>query len=59
MKFSDPIVNEVRAVRDAIAREYDYDIDKLARDVKTREVQSGRRLVRLPPRPATPIQKAS
>lgn len=30
MRHSDPIVDEVRAIRDAIAKEYDYDIDKLA-----------------------------
>ena len=29
MRYSDPIVDEVRAIRDAIAKELDYDIESL------------------------------
>ena len=41
MRYSDPIVDEVRAARDAIAKKYEYDIERIARAIKAREVQSG------------------
>ena len=60
MQKSDPIVDEVRAARDAIAKEFDYDIERLARAIKAREAQSGREVVRLPPKKVTVIvRKAS
>jgi hypothetical protein len=59
MRGSDPIVDEVRAIRDALAKEFDYDIEKLADAIKAREVQSGRKVVRLPPRKVTVVRKAS
>ena len=46
MKYSDPIVDEVRAIRDEIAKKCNYDIDALAQLLKTHEAQSGRRVVR-------------
>ena len=58
MKYSDPIVDEVRAVRDAIAKEFNYDIERIARAIKERELASGREVVRLPPRKPL-IRKAS
>ena len=58
MKDPNPIVDEVRAVRDAIAKECDYDIAKIAEAVRAREVKSGRRFVRLPPRKPLPAKKA-
>jgi hypothetical protein len=59
MKYPDSIVDEVRAVRDAIAKEFDYDIEKLAQAIKAREAESGRKIVRLPPRKVTVVRKAS
>ena len=59
MRRSDPIVDEVREARDAIAKEVDYDIDKLAEMLKNREAKSGRTIVRLPPRAVTVVPKAS
>ena len=58
MKFSDPIVDEVRAAREAIAKACDYDLDKLALLLKEHETQSGRKLAHLPPKPATPLPPA-
>jgi hypothetical protein len=55
MKKSDPIVDEVRAARDALAKEFDYDVDKLAAFIKDREMHSGRPVVRLPPRRVTVV----
>lgn len=59
MRHTDPIVDEVRAIRDTIAKEFDYDIDKLAQAIKAHEEKSGRKVVRLPPKKVTTIQKAS
>jgi hypothetical protein len=59
MRYSDSIVDEVRAARDAIAKEFDYDIEKLAQAIKVHEVQSGRKVVRLPPKKVTVVRKAS
>ncbi|MEO7590128.1 MAG: hypothetical protein ABI134_02850 [Byssovorax sp.] len=53
-------MDEVRAARDAIAKESDYDIDKLAQAIKAREVKSGREVVRLAPKKVTVVvRKAS
>jgi hypothetical protein len=46
----DPIVNEVRALRDEIAREYDYDIDAIFEALRKAEAASGREHVTLEPR---------
>jgi hypothetical protein len=55
---SDPIVEEVRVVRDAIAKEFDYDIERLGRALQERQAKSGRPVVRLPPRRIPPEKKA-
>ena len=59
MRYPDPIVDEVRAIRDAIAKEFDYDIEKLAEAVKAHEVQSGHEFVCLPPKRVPVVRKAS
>jgi hypothetical protein len=46
----DPIIDEVRAIRDAIAREHNYDLDSIFRMLRARETTSGRSHVTLPPR---------
>lgn len=58
MRDPNPIIDEVRAVREAIAKECDYDIAKIAEAVRTREVKSGRTFVCLPPRKPLPVKKA-
>ena len=47
----DPIIDDVRAIRDAIAREHNYDLDSIFRMLRAREMTSGRSHVTLPPRP--------
>lgn len=59
MSEADPIVDEVRAARDAIAREHDYDIGKIAEAVRAREASSGRTVVTLPPRKLAPSRNGS
>lgn len=55
----DPIVEEVRGVRDAIAREYDYDVKKLADALREEQRKAGREVVRLQPRRIATARKAS
>lgn len=52
----DPIVEEVRAVRDAIAKEFDYDIERIGRAMQERQSKNVRPVVRLPPK-RIPIEK--
>ena len=50
----DPIVAEVRAIRDKLAAECNYDVDKIVRRVRQREAESGRECVSHPPRRVAP-----
>ncbi len=59
MKRPDPIVDEVRAIREALAKQYDYDVEKLARALQAEEAKSERKIVHLPPRLIQPSRKAS
>ena len=46
----DVIVEEVRAARDELARECDYDVAKIIRALQKRSEESGRQLVSFPPK---------
>ena len=59
MRVKDPIVEEVRAIRDALAKEYDYDVEKLGRAMQAAEKAEGRTTVTLPPRRPRSDTKAS
>jgi hypothetical protein len=48
--FRDPIVEEVRAIREAFAKEHGYDIKAIVHALQREEAQSGRRVVSLPPK---------
>jgi hypothetical protein len=50
--FRDPIVEEVRRIREAQAAQFGFDPARIFADLKRRERQSGAKLVSLPPRPA-------
>jgi hypothetical protein len=39
--MNDPIVDEVRRIRDAHAARFNYDLDAIFRDIKEREKESG------------------
>ncbi len=59
MKYSDTIVDEVRAAREALARESGDDIEKIVEAARARQAQSGREAVRLPPRKPDSAKRAS
>jgi hypothetical protein len=52
--MNDPIVDEVRRVRDGHAARFNYDLDAIFRDIKEQERKSGRKFVSFPPRKVEP-----
>ncbi len=53
MSWEDPIVEEVRKARDEYARQFNYDLDAIFRDIQEkqqRRKERGRKVVRLEPR---------
>jgi hypothetical protein len=52
--MNDPIVDEVRQVRDAHAARFHYDLDAIFRDIKEQEKKSGRKFVCFAPARAEP-----
>jgi hypothetical protein len=59
MRYPDPILEEIHEVREALAKEADYDLEKLARALDERQAKGGRKVVSLPPRRVAPVKKAS
>lgn len=59
MPRKDPIIEEIHAVREDIAREADYDLEKMLEAARERQAASGVQAVRLPPRTTERAQKAS
>lgn len=47
---TDPIIAEVRAVRDKHAARFDYNVDAIFKDIQDRQASSGRKYVRRPPK---------
>ena len=47
---TDPIIAELRAIRQAYAARFDYDVEAMFRDLRARQEASGREYVRLPAR---------
>jgi len=48
---SDPIVDEIREIREQRAARFGFDLRAIVRDAQQRDAKSDRRIVRLPPRP--------
>ncbi len=46
----DPIVEEVRAIRDAFAREHGYDLESIVTALQEERAKSGRQAISLPPK---------
>jgi hypothetical protein len=47
---TDPIIDELRAVRDEHAARCGYDVEEIFRDIRAKQQASGREYVRLPAR---------
>jgi hypothetical protein len=50
MHRKDPIIEEIHAVREELARQADYDLYKMFEAARARQAASGRKAVRLPPK---------
>ena len=59
MPRKDPIIEEIHAVREEIARQAEYDLERMLEAARARQAADGRQAVRLPPRKAEPVKKAS
>jgi hypothetical protein len=51
--FRDPIVEEVRRIREANAARFNYDLDRIVEDARRRQEESGRKIIRAPRPPRT------
>ncbi len=47
---SDPVVTEIRAIREQIAARFKYDIDAIVKDARERDALDDREVVSRPPR---------
>jgi hypothetical protein len=56
MNETDPIVDEVRRIRDAHAAKFNYDLKAIFRDIKELEKRSGRKYVNFADDTAAPNQ---
>lgn len=52
--MNDPIVDEVRSVRDAHAAMFNYDLDAIFQDIKEQEKKSGLKFISYPARRTEP-----
>lgn len=50
----DAILDEIRAIRDAYAKQFDYDLDAIFRDLKEMEARSDRPRVSFSPKRIAP-----
>lgn len=47
---SDPIVDEIREIRERLAARFGFDVRAIAEDARQRDAAGDRKVVRLPPR---------
>jgi hypothetical protein len=59
MSRKDPIIEEIHAVREELARQADYDLEKMVEAARARQAASGLKAVRLPPRRPESARKSS
>ena len=51
---TDPVIAEVRALREQHAAQFNYDVKAIFEDIRARQEASGRKYVRYPSRHAAP-----
>ena len=56
---NDPIIAELRAIREARAAQFNYDIEAMFKDLQEKQAKSGRTYVRLRKRPAAASNAAT
>jgi len=56
--WNDPIVDEVRRVRDAHAKKFNYDLQAIVADLKKQQNTSKRKFVTLSPKEPSVLPKA-
>jgi hypothetical protein len=59
MEPSNPIIDEVREAREALARESGDDLEKIVEAARRRQAESGRAVVTLPPKAPHGTKRAS
>jgi hypothetical protein len=47
---SDPVVAEIRRIREELAAQFNYDLDAIIEDARRRDATDNRKVIRLPPR---------
>jgi len=57
--LNDPIVNEVRSIRDAYAKQFNYDLDAIFQDIKKQQSKSSFKYIVLPPKRINQIEKVN
>jgi len=50
----DAIVDEIHKIREAYAREFDFDVRAICKDIQAKQLRSGREFVSFPARKPTP-----
>ena len=53
----DPVVEEVRRIRDAYAQRFDYDLDRICRNLQEQQRRDTHQHVSLPPKRVQPAVK--
>lgn len=54
--WRDPIVEEIRQLRQQYAAQFNHDLKAICQDLRERQKKSGRKVVTLPPRPARQVK---
>jgi hypothetical protein len=57
--WKDPIIEEVRRLRDQYAAQLGYDINRIFQDIQKRQTLAGKKTVSFPPRPAIKTVKVA
>ena len=55
----DPILAEIRAFREEYARRFNYDLRAIVKDLRTRQEESGRKIVLFARKPAQQANSAA
>jgi len=57
--MKDPIIAEIRRVRETYAEKFNYDVYAMLHDLKERQTKSGRKVVLLPPKRLKPVEQTT